>query len=333
MKRAVRILGRGVLGLGLGLGLAAGGLWVFGPNEPVELQTSFDQSQLDDGVDAFFAKAEAAFDDITPGVEKHVIWAGAPEAATPISVLYVHGFSATLEEIRPVPDRVAAALGANLVFTRLTGHGRGGDAMAEPTVQDWMQDVAEALAVARHVGDRVVVISTSTGGTLMALAELDPDLKRDLAAQIFVSPNFALQGGMDKVLSLPAARYWVPIVAGAERGFEPSGAAHETYWTTTYPTVAVLPMAAAVQHVQKQNWEQATTPALFWFSPDDLVVDASVTADLAAEWGGGSTVAHPELSAQDDPYSHVVAGDIMSPNGTDQAVSGMLDWLATQGIE
>ncbi|CUH81197.1 Thermostable monoacylglycerol lipase [Tritonibacter multivorans] len=333
MRRALKIMGRGVLGLGLGLGVAAAALFAFGPYEPVDLEVSFDDSQLDGGVDAYFQQVEAGFSDITPGVEKRVVWAGVSEAKTPVSVLYVHGFSATSEEIRPVPDRVAAALGANLVFTRLAGHGRGSAAMAEPTVQDWMQDVAEALAVARHVGERVVVMSTSTGGTLMALAELDPELKRAIAAQIFVSPNFALQGSMDKVLSLPAARYWGPIVAGAERAFEPANTEHGRYWTTTYPTVALMPMAAAVQTVQKQDWSRATTPALFWFSPEDWVVDASVTADLAAQWGGDSTVGHPDLSAGDDPYSHVIAGDIMSPHATDQAVRAMVDWLQSEGIE
>ena len=329
MKRAFKILGRGVLGLGV----AAAALFAFGPYEPVDLSVSFDDSRLAAGIDAYLKQAESGFTDITPGVEKRVIWAGAPEQATAVSVLYVHGFSATSEEIRPVPDNVASALGANLVFTRLAGHGRGAAAMAEPTVQDWMQDVAEGLAIARAIGDRVVVISTSTGGTLMALAELDPDLRRDIAAQIFVSPNFALQGGMDKVLTLPAARYWGPIVAGAERSFEPANAAHGTYWTTTYPTVALMPMAAAVRRVQKQDWSQVQTPALFWFSPDDWVVDATVTADLAAQWGGPATVGHPTLTEGDDPYSHVIAGDIMSPGTTAQTVRSIVDWLAEQGVE
>lgn len=329
MKRAVKILGRGLLGLGV----AAAALFVFGPYEPVDLMSSFDESRLDGGVDAYFAEAESGFTDITPGVEKQVVWAGAPEAKTALSVLYVHGFSATLEEIRPVPDDIAAALGANLVFTRLGGHGRGADAMAEPTVNDWMQDVAEALAVARRVGDQVVVISTSTGGTLMALAELDPDLRKDVVAKIFVSPNFALHGAIERILTLPAARIWAPWVAGAERSFEPKSEGHKIYWTTRYPTVALLPMGAAVREVQKQDWSDAQTPALFWYAPEDLVVDASRTAQIAAEWGGGSTVGHPQLGADDDPYAHLVAGVHMSPGQTDGAVAAMLDWLAAQGVE
>ena len=329
MKRAVKFLGRGLIGLGI----AGAALFAFGPYEPVDLATSFDTNRLNGGVDAYFGTAEARFTDITPGTGKRVIWAGTPEAKTPFSVLYVHGFSATSEEIRPVPDDIAAALGANLVFTRLAGHGRGSDAMAEPTVNDWMQDVAEALAVARAVGDEVVVISTSTGGTLMALAELDPALREDVVAQIFVSPNFALHGAMERILSLPAARIWAPWVAGAERNFEPKSEGHKTYWTTRYPTVALIPMAAAVRTVQKQDWSVAQTPALFWYAPGDLVVDARRTTRIAADWGGGSTVGHPQLGSEDDPYAHLIAGKHMSPAQTNSTVAVMLKWLDAQGID
>ena len=104
----------------VGLLVAVAALVAFGPREPAPLDMYFDTAQFDNGVAAHFARTEARFDDITPGTEKRVIWAGEPEARTEWSVLYVHGFSATSEEIRPVPDRVAQALGANLILSRPT---------------------------------------------------------------------------------------------------------------------------------------------------------------------------------------------------------------------
>lgn len=324
-----RFLGRVLLWTG---GVAAL-LWYFGPYEPVELDVAFDESQLSGGVDAYFARAEGLFDDIVPGTQKRVIWAGAPEQSTPVSVLYVHGFSATSEEIRPVPDEIAAALGANLVYTRLSGHGRGSAAMAEPQARDWMLDVAEGLAAARAAGDRVVVISTSTGGSLMAMAELNPVMMRGVAAQIFVSPNFGINSAAAFLLTLPGVRYWAPLVAGKERSFEPRSADYARYWTTSYPTVAVLPMAALVAHVQAQDWGRATTPALFWYSREDQVVSPERTDQIAAAWGGGSSVVHPVMGPGDDPYSHVVSGAIASPGQTQNTVKGMLAWLKEQGIQ
>jgi hypothetical protein len=128
----IRILLLGVGGL-VGIGVL---VWMFGPREPMRVDARFEPAQLDGGVDAWLAQQEARFDDIVPGTEKRVIWAGAPEVQTDWAVVYLHGFLATSEEIRPVPDEVAAALGANLMFTRLEGHGRGVAALAEPSVED-----------------------------------------------------------------------------------------------------------------------------------------------------------------------------------------------------
>ena len=172
MRKAVRALGRGLLALAV----AGAALWTFGPYEDVDLSASFDARKFGEGVQVYFESVEGRFDDITPGAEKRVVWAGQAEVRTAVSVLYIHGFSATSEEIRPVPDHVAEALGANLVFTRLTGHGRPGAAMLEATPKAWMQDTAEALAAAAQVGERVVVIANSTGATLATVAALDADL-------------------------------------------------------------------------------------------------------------------------------------------------------------
>jgi len=205
MKRLFKWLGRAALGVVAVMGL----MWIFGPYEPAGLDAQFDEAKLDKGVSAHFAWTEAQVTGITPGVEKQVIWAGAPETQTDWSVLYIHGFSATAQEIRPVPDNVAAALGANLVLTRLQGHGRSGDAMAEGTVAGWMADTAEALAVARRVGKRVLVISTSTGGTLVSAAALDPELMQGVAGTVMISPNYGVNNPAAALLTLPAARYWI----------------------------------------------------------------------------------------------------------------------------
>ena len=150
--------------------LALLALWLWGPREPAVTDVTFDETRLDGGVAAHFAASEAAIADLRPDAEKRVVWAGAEEARTEWAVLYVHGFSASSEEIRPVPDQVAEALGANLIYTRLAGHGRSGPAMAEATVAAWMADMAEGLAAARRLGEKVVVMGCSTGCTLTTLA-------------------------------------------------------------------------------------------------------------------------------------------------------------------
>ncbi|QEW19277.1 Thermostable monoacylglycerol lipase [Marinibacterium anthonyi] len=337
MRGIGKALGRILLGLLIAAGalVAAlvGALWLFGPREPVVLSADFDPRKFGEGVQVYFESIESAFDDITPGVEKRVIWAdGFKERRTPVSVVYIHGFTATSQEIRPVPDRVAQALGANLVFTRLAGHGRPGDALGRVTAIDWVEDTAEALAAGRAVGEKVVVIATSTGGTLAALAALDPAMSDRVAAMILISPNFGPNEVAAGLLSWPGARWWLPWVIGDRRSYTPASEAIGRYWTTDYPSVAVLPMAALVSETVAQDFSGARVPALFWFTEEDQVVRPEMTHQVANAWGGRVSMEVVRMGPGDDPSSHVIAGDLVSPGQTDAAVAGMLDWLRSEGI-
>ena len=324
MRRLGRALGRILVAL-----LVVGGvLWATDPPDQVGGPIAFDPASLPADLPAWLATREAAVPDLRAGEEKRIVWAGQPGAKTPLAVVYLHGFSASSEEIRPVPDQVAQALGANLFFTRLAGHGRNGAAMAEPTAQDWIEDTAEALAIGQRLGDRVLVIATSTGGTLAAMAARDGRLNGGLAGVVLISPNFGLRPWAGRILDLPWAEVWGPVVAGAERSFAPQNATHAAHWTTTYPTAALFPMAALVRHARAQDYSTAKAPLLLIQSPDDQVVSPAAAQDVLAGWGGPVRREARQMGPGDDRYSHVIAGDTLSPGQTAGTVALILDWAA-----
>ena len=266
--------------------------------------------------------------DLKDGVARRIIWAGKTGERTDFSVVYLHGFSATSEEIRPVPDRVALALGANLYFSRLSGHGRDGTALAEPRAGDWLNDTAEALEIGRRIGERTIVISTSTGSTLAALLATGDTPSDTVAAHVMVSPNFGLNSPYTHILNLPWVRHWGPLVAGRERGFKPSNERHKYFWTFRHPTTAVVPVAALVKEANRRNFANAAVPALFLLADEDTVVRADMARKVAKKWGGGGTVQAVRLGPDDDSSRHILAGDILSPGQTDATVSTILDWLS-----
>jgi len=188
------------------------------------------------------------------------------------------------------------------------------------------------LAAARAVGEKVVVVSTSTGGTLAAAAALDADMSQDVAGMIFVSPNFGVNDPSAPLLTFPGGRWFLPILAGERRSFEPKNAEQGMYWTSEYPTVAVLPMAALVKSVVSLPFDQAKIPALFWFSASDQVVRADITQSMSDRGGGPVQIELVEVSDGIDPSGNVLVGDIMSKAGTVLAVRGMLRWLREQGL-
>ena len=316
----------GVLRTAMGVSAVVAALFVIGPYEPVDLEVQFDAAVIGPDPDAYLAQREAVFDDLVDGAEKQIVWAGEAGQKTPLSVVYIHGFSATHQEITPVQQLVAEGLGANLYNARLAGHGRSAEAMDGPTVNDWMVDFAEAMAIGRAVGDEVLIISTSTGGTISALGMFDDAAAKNVKGITFIAPNFGIKQAGASFLTFPAARLWVPLIKGATRGFTPINDAQAKYWTESYPTTALMPMAAMVKVAASSGYGIVNVPALFIYSKEDQVVSAEATETVASGWGG---IVHRHVVASGpgiDPMAHVLAGDIVSPNGTDSTVAKILDW-------
>lgn len=321
-------------GKGLGRVILFGGgavlaLALFAPREPASLTPRFEAAEVPGAmrIEAWLAAREAEVPGVVPGLEKRVVWAGSAGRVTPVSLVYLHGFSASSEEVRPLPDLVAAALGANLFYTRLAGHGRGSAAMAEPSVRDWVDDLAEAVAVGGVLGERVYLIGTSTGGTLAAVAANDPALSQRIAGVVLISPNFGVNHRFAGLLTWPLARYWLPLVLGQEVGFTPLNEAHGRFWTARYPVQALLPMAALTKAAAKLDYFTVATPSLFVFSSDDTVVSVPAIREMSGQWGGPMVAVERQMGEGDDPFSHVIAGDVLSAGQTEDTARIIAEWI------
>lgn len=299
--------------------------FTLGPRVEGDTTVRFDPADIGSDPAAYLAAEEAKASNIRPGQQKQVIWAGAPGQKTPLAIVYVHGFSASSGEVRPLPDQVAKALGANLFYTRLTGHGQDGPAMATASVNAWVNDYAQAMAIGRAIGERVVVVATSTGGSLAVTMMRDPEVSKDVAALVLISPNFGVQAGGSFLLTMPWGEQLAKLIVGPERGFEPRNQMQAALWTTHYPTAALLPMAKLVDLARAVNVEAATIPALFILSDGDKVVRPEMTREIAARWGGP----HQEIvvSNAEDPDQHVIAGDALSPGATAGIGRQIVEWL------
>ncbi len=313
------------------LGVLAALAFAFGPRVAADTKITFDATSIGTDPDAYLTKSEAAVAGIREGMEKEIVWAfPASKAKTPIALVYIHGFSATKGEVRPVPDIVAKALGANLFLTRLHGHGQDGAAMATSSVNDWANDMAEALAIGHKLGEKVIVMSASMGGGLTTWAANDPALSKQIDAAIFISPNYGVQASGAFLLTAPFGEQLANIIVGKERSFIPENALHAKFWTPVYPTKSVLPMAALTALAAAVPVEQIKQPALFIYSETDKVVQPALIKATAARWGGPHEV--HALAKNGDPYSHVIAGDALSPSTTGEVVQLILDWVKTAGL-
>lgn len=276
-------------------------------------------------LDAWLAQREATVPALRPDCAKHIRWAQRPGQVTEYAVVYVHGFSATGYELRPLPDLVADGLGANLYFARLAGHGQDGPALGRATTADWRSDVEEAIAVGHQIGRKLILMGCSTGCTLIASA-----LAHGAEAQavIFVSPNFGLSHPLlETLLHMPKIRNWGDRVLGPKRSFPAKSTDHAAYWTPDYPTQAVYTMAEAVAEVRRANLATVTVPAYVALNPADQVVSAKRTRAKMKNWGGRVQLDVLTQTANDDPMGHIMAGDVFSPVQTIPLGTRILAWL------
>lgn len=276
-------------------------------------------------LEAELAAAEAQVPQLRSGCEKRIIWADQPATKTRIAIVYIHGFSATGEELQPLPDLVAKGLGANIHFTRLAGHGQDAAAMGHASLDAWQQDVAEALEIAQTIGDEVIIIGCSTGCTLATLALAQGAQAK---AVIYVSPNFGLRHkALQIMLDLPGAQHWGKYLSGRTRSFEPISDEHAAYWTISYPTEAVHVMADAVRAAREIDLSQITVPALFCVNAADQVVHPEATQKVIGRWGGSTQTVKLIQGPNDDAMGHVMAGDVFSPGQTLPLARQVLAWV------
>jgi esterase/lipase len=278
-------------------------------------------------LDAWLAAREAGVLGIRAGEAKAVLWAdSAARGRTAFALVYLHGFSADRHEVEPLVSDLARDLGANAFFARLAGHGQDGEALAEASVQAWMGDAAEALVIGERLGERVVLVGTSTGATLALWAAARPEVADRIAALVLISPNLGLRDRSSRVLLWPWGGLIARLVVGGERCFEPENDAQALHWTNCYPTRALLPMAALVAHVRSLDLGRVRAPTMVVYSRQDAVVDPAET-ERALEALGGGAPTYVLVEDSGDPAQHLIAGEIMSPETTDRVRERILEFV------
>jgi len=299
-------------------------LFLVGPRTKVDLELkTFD---LPADLDQYLAESEAQYPDIVPGTEKTIVWANATKNKTPLSIIYLHGFSATRQETAPLSDELAAQLGANLYYARLSGHGRSDAAMAEPTVNDWLNDTMEALEIGKRLGDEVIVIGASTGGTLAVWLAEQPNTD-EVLAYILISPNFAPRDQNSEILTLPWARQFVSLIGGPEYSWTPTNPRHAKYWTHSYPSTALVTMMGLIKFVRESDLKSIEKPVLMIYSPNDQVVNSEEGERRVAQIGSAIKEINP-IADSGYPENHVLAGDILAPNNTQVVKVLILDFIS-----
>jgi len=153
-------------------------------------------------VGEYVSHLEAA-EKVRPGNEAKIIWANdSTHAQTEYVLLYLHGFSASRMEGYPINEDFPKRYGCNAYLSRLASHGLITDnPLIDMTPDRLYESAKQALVIAGQLGQKVIIMGTSTGGTLaLKLAADFPDMVYGL---ILYSPNIKIKSKASILLSKP----------------------------------------------------------------------------------------------------------------------------------
>ena len=183
---------------------------------------------------------------------------------TEYAVVYLHGFSASQEEGDPVHYQFATKFGCNLYLSRLEDHGIDTtDALANLTADRMWNSAKEAYAIGKQLGNKVILMSTSTGGTLaLKLCAEYPEI----AGNIMLSPNIAINDGNAWMLNNHWGLQIAQLVEGKQRVVKDTTAIYAQYWNNRYSTRSLVQLEELIESTMKEStFRKVKQPSLLLY--------------------------------------------------------------------
>ncbi len=303
--------------------LLLAGIYFLGP-EPA--RPEWDPAKISvpaepDALEKYIADKEALHI-LKPDNEARIVWADSSRRKTEYSVVYIHGFSASQEEGDPVHEQFAKKFGCNLYLARMADHGVDTtEQLLYFTGDRWWKSSREALAIGKALGDKVILMSTSTGGTMaLILAAYYPE---DVYALVNMSPNIAINDPNAWLLNKPWGLHLARAFIGSNsRSFPPDGE-KDKYWNNPYRLESVTQVQELVEDkMNRETFKRVSCPSLsLYYFKSEQEQDPTVKVSAILEMN--SQLATPDSMKVAIPIpnagghvigSHVVSKDIESVN-------------------
>jgi pimeloyl-ACP methyl ester carboxylesterase len=249
--------------------------------------------------------------------EARIVWADSARKKTAYAIVYLHGFSASQGEGDPTDIDIARKYGCNLFLSRLAEHGIDTpDAMINLTADEYWESAKEALAVGEQLGTKVILMGTSTGGTLaLQLAAAYPD---KITALVLLSPNIAINNPNAWLLNDHWGLQIAHMVAGGNyiESKEDYGPLYRQYWYPKYRLEATVALEELLETtMNERTFSQVKQPVgLFYYYKDKVHQDSTVkvSAELSMFDELGTPTGLKLKEAIPEAGTHVIGSSIRS---------------------
>jgi esterase/lipase len=225
---------------------------------------------------------------LKPNNQARIVWADSTHQQTEYAIVYLHGFSASQMEGAPVHENIAKAFHCNLYLARLAEHGIDTtEDLVNLTAEKYWESTKFAYAIGKKLGKKVIIMSTSTGGTLsLQLAAAYPEI----AGLIMYSPNIAINNPAAFLLNDPWGLQIARLVKGGNYANIPfKHPDYPKYWNTKYRLESTVELQNLIEATMtKETFSKIHQPclALYYYKDEanqDNVVKVSAIKEMLNE--------------------------------------------------
>ena len=265
-----------------------------------------------------YVKQKESQHQLKPDNEARIVWFDSTKQKTPYAIVYLHGFSASQKEGDPVHRRMANEFGCNLYLSRLADHGIDTtETLLYFTADRIWNSAKEALAIGNAIGEKVILVSTSTGGTLaLKLAAEYPD---QVHALINLSPNIAINNPAAFLLNDPWGLQIARMVMGGKyKVSDPKTTTPEKsgYWNDQYRLEAAVQLEELLaSSMNKETFRKITQPSLtlyYYKNETEQDPEVKVSAMLEMNKQLSTPDSLKEAKAIPSAGAHVLGGSLSS---------------------
>lgn len=291
-------------------------IYLFGPHPSTPVFTTISPVVPNDpaALEQFVAANENVHR-LKPGNRAEIIWNDSLHTKTPYAIVYLHGFSASREEGSPVHTDIAKKFGCNLYLSRLSQHGIDtAEALVNFTAENIWESAKEALAVGRQLGNKVILMGTSTGGSLaLQLAATYPDV----AALVLLSPNIEINDPNAWLLNNPWGLQIARMVVGGNYNVAKNNTPlYRQFWNRQYRLEAAVQLQEYLEDAMNdKTFSKIHQPvlALYYYKDEqhqDPVVRVSAIKTMMDEVATPAALKHQQ--AIPNAENHVLGSYILS---------------------
>ena len=285
------------------------------PSHPVYNTSLTEVPSADTSLEKYIGQQESQHK-IKPNNEARIVWANdSLKQKTEYAIVYLHGFSASQEEGNPVHRNIAKQFGCNLYLSRLSQHGIDTtDALYNMTVDNLWESAKQAYAIGTQLGKKVILMGTSTGGTLaLQLAAEYPEI----AGLILYSPNIAINDPNAWLLNNPWGLQIARLVKKSDFNTAKNNSPeYKQYWNYQYRLEATVQLQELLETAMNTNTfskVKQPTLTLYYYKDEqhqDEVVKVAAMKEMMA--GLGTPASQKKMVAIPEAGNHVLASPIQS---------------------